>query len=116
MARKRIATNLHQLTVKQVQNAPEGDLTDGGGLILRIRGQSASWVLRYTAASGRAGEVMINTAGTLAISGPVSGLYGLADTGSAGDAGKKGRTRGGLAGKTRTFGGKSQHRAAFNLS
>jgi len=62
MARKRIATNLHQLTVKQVQNAPEGDLTDGGGLILRIRGQSASWVLRYTAASGRRREMGLGVA------------------------------------------------------
>ena len=53
MARKRTATNLHQLTVKQVQNAPDGDLSDGGGLILRIRLQSASWVYRFTAPTGR---------------------------------------------------------------
>ena len=62
MARKRTATNLHQLTVKQVQNAPEGDLSDGGGLLLRIRGQSASWVLRFTAATGRRREMGLGIA------------------------------------------------------
>ena len=62
MARKRTATNLHQLTVKQVQNAPEGDLSDGGGLLLRIRGQSASWVLRFTATTGRRREMGLGIA------------------------------------------------------
>ena len=62
MARKRTATNLHQLTVKQVQNAPEGDLSDGGGLILRIRGQSASWVLRFTATTRRRREMGLGIA------------------------------------------------------
>ena len=42
MARKRIVSNLHQLTVREILAAPEGDVSDGGGLILRIRGQSAS--------------------------------------------------------------------------
>ena len=49
MARKRIAKNLHQLTVRQVQSAGEDNHTDGGGLLLRVRGGSASWVFRYTA-------------------------------------------------------------------
>ncbi len=62
MARKRTATNLHQLTVKQVQNAPEGDLTDGGGLLLRVRGESASWVLRFRAATGRRREMGLGLA------------------------------------------------------
>ena len=62
LARKRIATNLHQLTVKAVQNAGDGDLTDGGGLLLRIRGDSASWVFRYTAASGRRREMGLGIA------------------------------------------------------
>lgn len=57
MARKRTASNLHQLTVKQVQNAPEGDLTDGGGLLLRVGQGSASWVFRYTAATGKRREM-----------------------------------------------------------
>lgn len=52
MSRKRIATKLHLLKVLEVQNAPEGDTSDGGGLMLRVRGQSASWVLRYTVVGG----------------------------------------------------------------
>ena len=45
------------LTVRQVQTAGEGDHSDGGGLLLRLRGVSASWVLRYTAPSGRLREM-----------------------------------------------------------
>lgn len=62
MARKRIISNLHQLTVREVLAALEGDASDGGGLILRIRGQSASWVLRYTAATGRRREMGLGIA------------------------------------------------------
>ena len=62
MARKRTASNLHLLTVKQVQNAPDGDLTDGGGLLLRVRGDSASWVWRYTAATGKRREMGLGVA------------------------------------------------------
>jgi integrase len=40
-----------------VQAAGDGDLSDGGGLLLRARGESASWVFRYTAASGRRREM-----------------------------------------------------------
>ena len=62
MARKRIVSNLHQLTVREILAAPEGDLSDGGGLILRIRGQSASWVFRYTAATGKRREMGLGVA------------------------------------------------------
>ncbi len=62
MARKRIVSNLHQLTVREILSATDGDLSDGGGLILRIRGQSASWVLRYTAATGRRREMGLGIA------------------------------------------------------
>jgi integrase len=62
MARKRIVSNLHQLTVREILAATEGDLSDGGGLILRIRGQSASWVLRYTAATGKRREMGLGVA------------------------------------------------------
>jgi hypothetical protein len=48
MARIRTAARLHQLTVKQIQAAGEGDHGDGGGLLRRIRGASCSWVLRFT--------------------------------------------------------------------
>jgi integrase len=62
MARKRIVSNLHQLTVREILAAPEGDLSDGGGLILRLRGQSASWVFRYTATSRRRREMGLGVA------------------------------------------------------
>ena len=62
MARKRTATNLHQLSVKAVQNAGDGDLSDGGRLILRVRGDSASWVDRYTAATGKRREMGLGVA------------------------------------------------------
>jgi integrase len=50
------------LTVRQVQTAGEGDHSDGGGLMLRVRGESASWVLRYTAPSGRRREMGLGVA------------------------------------------------------
>ena len=62
MARKRIVSNLHQLTVREILAVPDGDLSDGGGLILRVRGQSASWVFRYTAATGKRREMGLGVA------------------------------------------------------
>ena len=50
------------LKAKQVQNAQDGDLSDGGGLLLRIRGASSSFVFRYTAPSGRRREMGLGTA------------------------------------------------------
>lgn len=55
--RKRDARGLHQLTARQVLNAPEGDFSDGGGLLLRARGSSASWVFRFTSPIGRRREM-----------------------------------------------------------
>jgi hypothetical protein len=49
---RRTAAKLHLLTTKQVQHAAEGDHSDGGGLLLRVRGESRSWVLRYTSRTG----------------------------------------------------------------
>jgi len=50
------------LTVREMQSAGEGDHSDGGGLMLRVRGTSASWVLRYTAPSGRRREMGLGPA------------------------------------------------------
>jgi integrase len=50
------------LTSRQVQTAGEGDHSDGGGLMLRVRGSSVSWVLRYTAPSGRRREMGLGAA------------------------------------------------------
>lgn len=57
MVRRRTAAKLHLLTVREIQTAPEGDLADGGGLLLRVRGESASWVLRFTVPTGRRREM-----------------------------------------------------------
>lgn len=62
MARIRTAARLHLLTVKQVQAAGDGDHGDGGGLLLRVRGEACSWVLRFTAPSGRRREMGLGVA------------------------------------------------------
>jgi len=62
MTRKRNASRLHLLTVREVQTAADGDHSDGGGLLLRVRGTSASWVLRYTAADSRRREMGLGVA------------------------------------------------------
>jgi integrase len=59
---KRPTSTLHLLSTREVQAALDGDHTDGGGLMLRVRGQSASWVLRYTAATGRRREMGLGVA------------------------------------------------------
>jgi integrase len=41
------------LSARQVMAAGDGDHGDGGGLVLMVRGTSASWVFRYTSLSGR---------------------------------------------------------------
>ena len=62
MIRKKTAAKLHLLSVREVLNAPEGDYSDGGGLLLRVRGESASWVLRFTALSGKRREMGLGVA------------------------------------------------------
>ena len=43
---------LNLLSVRQVQTLGEGNHSDGGGLNLRVIGDSAKWVLRYTSPAG----------------------------------------------------------------
>lgn len=62
MPRTRTAARLHLLTVKRLQAATDGDHSDGGGLLLRIRGASCSWVFRFTAPSGRRREMGLGVA------------------------------------------------------
>lgn len=51
------AGRLNILSARAVQAAGDGDHSDGGGLYLRVRGTSASWVYRYTASDGRRREM-----------------------------------------------------------
>ncbi|MDP1648540.1 MAG: integrase arm-type DNA-binding domain-containing protein [Rubrivivax sp.] len=48
---------LRLLTAREVHKAGDGDHADGGNLLLRVRGDSASWVFRYTAPSGKRREM-----------------------------------------------------------
>jgi integrase len=57
MAKKRIGGSLNRLTVRQVQTATDGTYSDGGNLILRVQGNSSTWVFRYTAAGGQRREM-----------------------------------------------------------
>jgi integrase len=50
------------LTARQVLAATDGDCPDGGGLVLRVGGGSASWVFRYTAPSGKRREMGLGPA------------------------------------------------------
>ena len=59
MARQ--AARLHLLTVREVQTAREGDHSDGGNLILRVREGSATWVFRYTSNNGKRRELGLGT-------------------------------------------------------
>ena len=40
-----------------VQLAKDGDHSDGGGLMLRVQGNSSSWVLRFTSPAGKRREM-----------------------------------------------------------
>jgi integrase len=62
MARQQPASSLHRLTVREVLAAGEGDHSDGGGLLLRVRAESASWVLRFTAPGSRRREMGLGPA------------------------------------------------------
>jgi integrase len=54
--------SIHLLTVEAVQEAPDGDHADGGGLSLRVEGSNAKWVYRYTAPSGKRRAMALGTA------------------------------------------------------
>lgn len=61
-ATTKAASPLHLLAARQVLNAGEGDLMDGGGLLLRVGERNASWVFRYTAPSGKRREMGLGAA------------------------------------------------------
>jgi integrase len=59
---RKTSAKLHLLSALEVLHAGDGDLTDGGGLLLRVRAESASWVFRYTAATGKRREMGLGIA------------------------------------------------------
>jgi integrase len=61
MASKKSVSNLHRRTALEMLAASEGDLSDGGGLLLRVRGESASWVFRYSSPGGRRREMGLDS-------------------------------------------------------
>lgn len=59
---RRATSALHQRTAREIHAAPEGDLGDGGGLVLRVGTAGASWVLRYTSPAGKRREMGLGIA------------------------------------------------------
>jgi integrase len=62
MATRSTAARLHLLTAREVHAAKAGDRGDGGGLVLRVGDSGASWVLRFTAPSGKRREMGLGIA------------------------------------------------------
>ena len=58
--RKRPDSRLHLLTVRP--DSRRRGHSDEDGLILRVRGESATWVVRYTATSGKRREMGLGPA------------------------------------------------------
>jgi integrase len=53
---------LHLLSAREVMAAGDGYHSDGGGLLLAVRGQSRNWVYRFTSPSGRRREMGLGPA------------------------------------------------------
>jgi hypothetical protein len=60
--KRRASARLHLLTAREAQAARDGDHADGGGLMLRVRGDSAAWVFRFTSPTGRRREMGLGPA------------------------------------------------------
>lgn len=53
MPTRQTPNRLHLMSAREVQTAGDGEHFDGGGLVLRVKGASASWIFRYTFAKRR---------------------------------------------------------------
>ncbi|MBX9631444.1 MAG: tyrosine-type recombinase/integrase [Burkholderiales bacterium] len=61
MTKRKLAARINLLSAREVLSARDGELSDGGGLLLRCSGENAAWVLRYTAPSGKRREMGLGT-------------------------------------------------------
>ncbi len=66
----------HMLSARQVQVARVRDTHDGEGLILRVEGKGAWWLLRYRAASGKRRELGLGAADRNSIGAAGASLTG----------------------------------------
>ncbi|MCW5624825.1 MAG: tyrosine-type recombinase/integrase [Burkholderiales bacterium] len=57
MAKRKQAARINLLSVREVMTARDGDISDGGGLLLRCSHETAAWVFRYTAPNGKRREM-----------------------------------------------------------
>ena len=57
MATRLLGARLNLLSAREVLNARDKELSDGGGLLLRCSGERAAWVFRYTSATGKRREM-----------------------------------------------------------
>jgi len=57
LATRLLGAKLNLLSVREVLNARDKELSDGGGLLLRPSGERAVWVLRYTSPAGKRREM-----------------------------------------------------------
>ena len=59
MATRLLGAMLNLLSVRDVLNARDKDLSDGRGVLLRCSGPRAAWVFRYTSATGKRREMAL---------------------------------------------------------
>ena len=57
MEKRKLAARINLLSAREVLNARDCELSDGGGLLLRCTDEHAAWVFRYTAPSGKRREI-----------------------------------------------------------
>jgi integrase len=57
MAKRQQVARIHLLTVREVVSAHPGELSDGGGLLLRSTDERSTWVFRYTSLTGKRREM-----------------------------------------------------------
>ena len=61
MAKRKLVARINLLSAREVLNARDCELSDGGGLLLRCTAERAAWVFRYTAPSGKRREMGFGT-------------------------------------------------------